>query len=189
MKATPSTLAQVYKVYKLVDTIKNLAFFVLIEEYIQNKPVDLFWKYDDILIRLIDTDIHTYIAPKNRDKFNYDEEIEKTKAILTVNPEANINEQDRKNVYNFLVAILNIKRELLQYGIKSRDYVEEFKNLGYDYRGKILRKVTSAELWGNPLQTSMIGQIESLMTYILEQVKMIKKMFSIAYEKDSINLS
>lgn len=77
----------------------------------------------------------------------------------------------------------------LPYLYQAKHNNDEYKNLGYDYRGKILRKVTSAELWGNPLQTSMMGQIESLMTYILEQVKMIKKWFSIAHDKDSLNVN
>jgi len=77
----------------------------------------------------------------------------------------------------------------LPYLYQAKHQNDELKNLGYNYRGKILQKTTSRELWGNPLQTAMIGQIEALLTYIIEQVKMIKKMFSIAYEKDSINLS
>ena len=66
---------------------------------------------------------------------------------------------------------------------------DEFKNLGYDYRGKILRKSVSAEMWANPLQSAMIGQIESMFTYTLEQVKMVKKWFSIAHDKDSLNVN
>ena len=66
---------------------------------------------------------------------------------------------------------------------------DEFKNLGYNYRGKILRKTTSPELWSNPLQTSMMGQIEAMMTFVLEQVKMIKKYFSIAHEKDDLSIN
>jgi len=77
----------------------------------------------------------------------------------------------------------------LPYLYTAKHQNDEFKNLGYDYRGKILRTTTSSELWGNPLQTSMIGQIESMMTYILEQVKMIKKWYSIAHEKDTLNIN
>jgi hypothetical protein len=77
----------------------------------------------------------------------------------------------------------------LPYFFAAKHNNDEFKNLGYDYRGKILRKTTSPELWGNPLQTSMMGQIESMMTYILEQAKMVKKWFSIAHDKDSINVN
>jgi len=75
------------------------------------------------------------------------------------------------------------------YFYQAKHQNDEFKNLGYDYRGKILRKTTSPELWSNPLQTAMMGQIEAMMTYVLEQVKMIKKWYSIAHDKDSLNIT
>lgn len=77
----------------------------------------------------------------------------------------------------------------LPYLYQAKHNNDEFKNLGYDYRGKILRASTSPELWGNPLQSPMMGQIESMFTYILEQVKMVKKWFSIAHDKDTININ
>jgi len=77
----------------------------------------------------------------------------------------------------------------LPYLYQAKHNNDEFKNLGYNYRGKILRRVTSHELWGNPLQTSMMGQIEVLLTYILEEVKMIKKWYSISYNKEDVNLN
>jgi hypothetical protein len=77
----------------------------------------------------------------------------------------------------------------LPYLYQAKHQNDELKNLGYNYRGKILQKTTSRELWGNPLQTAMIGQIESLIIYLIEQVKTIKKMFSISHEKDSISLN
>jgi len=83
----------------------------------------------------------------------------------------------------------NTYKVRLPYLYTAKHQNDEFKNLGYDYRGRILRKTTSSELWGNPLQTSMMGQIESLMTYILENTKMIKKWFSIAHDKDSLNVN
>ena len=83
----------------------------------------------------------------------------------------------------------NTYKVRLPYLYAAKHNNDEYKNLGYNYRGKILQKVTSQELWGNPLQTSMMGQIESMMTYILETTKMIKKWFSIAHDKDSLNIN
>jgi len=77
----------------------------------------------------------------------------------------------------------------LPYLHQAKHQNDDLKNLGYNYRGKILRKTTSAELWSNPLQTAMIGQIEALMTFILEQTKMIKKWYSIAHGKDDLNVT
>jgi hypothetical protein len=76
----------------------------------------------------------------------------------------------------------------LPYLYQAKHNNDEFKNLGYNYRGQILKRITSPELWSNPLQTPLIGQIESMMTYILEQAKMVKKWMSIAHDKDSLNV-
>jgi len=75
------------------------------------------------------------------------------------------------------------------YLYQAKHVNDQFLNLGYDYHGKILRRVTSSELWGNPMQTTMMGQIEVLLTYVIEETKMIKKWFSISIEKNSINLN
>jgi hypothetical protein len=83
----------------------------------------------------------------------------------------------------------NTNKVRLPYLYQAKHNNDSFKNLGFNYRGKIFKKVTSPELWGNPLQTSMIGQLESMLTYILEQAKMIKKWASIAIDKDSININ
>ena len=70
----------------------------------------------------------------------------------------------------------------------AKHFNDEFKHLGFNYRGQILRKTTSPELWANPLQVPLIAQIESLLVFLIEHTKMIKKSFSIAHEKDSINI-
>jgi hypothetical protein len=72
---------------------------------------------------------------------------------------------------------------------QARHLSDNYKNLGYDYRGKILRKMTSPELWANPIQYSFFQRIEAMIDFIIEQVKYIKKTFSIAHDKDSINLN
>ncbi|NJO87877.1 MAG: hypothetical protein HC831_02140 [Chloroflexia bacterium] len=69
-----------------------------------------------------------------------------------------------------------------------RSINDRFKHLGYNYRGQLYRKTTSPELWGNPLQLPFIGRLEGMMTMILESVKYIKKTFSIAHEKETLNL-
>jgi hypothetical protein len=82
----------------------------------------------------------------------------------------------------------NTAQVRLPYLYQAKHNNDEFLNLGFDYHGKILQKVTSAELWGNPLQTSMMGQIEVLLTFVIEQVKMIKKWMSIAHDRDTISI-
>lgn len=65
---------------------------------------------------------------------------------------------------------------------------DNFLNLGYSYSGKILQKMTSPELWANPRQKPLFAQLEAMLTFVLEQVKYIKKTFSIAHDKNSIGL-
>ncbi|HPI81664.1 MAG TPA: hypothetical protein PK122_00325 [Candidatus Paceibacterota bacterium] len=88
-----------------------------------------------------------------------------------------------------------IKRQNFFYKVRPGYYnqakhlSDEYKNLGYDYRGKILKKMTSPELWSNPIQYPFFSRIEAMINFLIEQVKYIKKTFSIAHSKDSINLN
>ena len=72
------------------------------------------------------------------------------------------------------------------YGIHFKDNI---KNLGADYRNKVFKKITSPELWSNPLQWSLYANLESLMVYIFDYAKMIKKTYSIAHNKNDININ
>jgi hypothetical protein len=66
----------------------------------------------------------------------------------------------------------------------QRDASSQPKNIGE----KILQKMTSPELWANPRQKPIFAQLEGMLEFILEQVKYIKKTFSIAHDKNSINI-
>jgi len=86
---------------------------------------------------------------------------------------------DRKKLYT-------IRSSYLSQAKHSNDY---FLNLGYDYRGNLLKNTTSPELWANPIQISLFGRLEGMLTYVLEQVKIIKKHMSIAHSKDDLNIN
>lgn len=73
------------------------------------------------------------------------------------------------------------------YGAKHKSDI--FKNLGFNYKGQILKKTTSPELRANPLQNILYDQIEELIHFIFDQAKMIKKSFSLAHEKNSVNIN
>ena len=66
---------------------------------------------------------------------------------------------------------------------------DEYKNLGFNYRGKILKTMTSSELWANPMQAPFYARIEALITFLLEQTKSVKKHFSIAHSKNGTNIN
>lgn len=61
-------------------------------------------------------------------------------------------------------------------------------NTGFDYKGQLLKKGTSPELWANPLQHPLYSTIEEMLYELIEQTKMIKKWFSIAHDKKSMNI-
>lgn len=75
------------------------------------------------------------------------------------------------------------------YLFQAKHINDVYKNLGFDYNGKILRKGTSPELWANPLQVPLIGTLESMLTAILENAKMVKKWYSIAHSKNSTKIN
>ena len=72
---------------------------------------------------------------------------------------------------------------------QAEHFNDKFLNLGYDYRGKLLQKTTSKQLWANPLQTSLFGRLEGMLTMVLEDVKSIKKTFSFAHDRDSTQIN
>ena len=72
---------------------------------------------------------------------------------------------------------------------EARHINDRYINLGYDYFGNILKNGSSPELWANPQQIGMYGKLEGMITYVLENTKMIKKWFSIAHDKNTTLLS
>lgn len=72
---------------------------------------------------------------------------------------------------------------------QAKHFNDKYKNLGYDYAGKLLKKTTSAEIWANPLLRPVYTRLEEMIYYILNQVKYIKKLYSIAHDKDSIKIN
>lgn len=88
-----------------------------------------------------------------------------------------------------------VSRERLFYKVRPDYYnqakhlEDNYKNLGYDYRGQIFKKMTSPELRANPIQIPFYAKMEAMINFIIEQVKYIKKSFSIAHDKESININ
>jgi len=132
MRVNPVRIAVVYNLYKIVDTEKNMSFFAIIEQNIEDKPVEKFIRFGNIIDTILPNNmpiIDFFIMM--RKKFNYDNLTKLAEAILTENPEANISEIERKEAYEYLIGLFEIKKELLSYDIKSNDY-SNIKNLGYD---------------------------------------------------------
>jgi len=75
------------------------------------------------------------------------------------------------------------------YLTQAKHLNDNFTNLGYNYVGNMLANGTSPELWANPQQISLYGKLEGMITYVLEEAKMIKKWFSIAHDKKDTKIS
>ena len=89
--------------------------------------------------------------------------------------ELNVDDQEKRQLHKIRPS----------YMTQAKHLNDNFINLGYDYTGKLLRNGTSPELWANPQQITLYGRLETLITYILESSKMIKKWFSIAHDKNT----
>lgn len=75
------------------------------------------------------------------------------------------------------------------YLFPAKHFNDVILNMGFDYRGKLLAKGTSPELWANPLQNTMYGTIEGMLNQLIEETKIVKKWFSIAHDKNSLNIN
>jgi len=130
-RAKPKSLVDIYSIYKLIDSEKNLAVYALIEDNIINKPIDEFKKYIKIINELSASENDDFVGLMILlKKKKYDEFIESSKQILTNKPEANIVQADREKAYKFIQDLFEIKKELDELAIKSNDY-SNVENLGY----------------------------------------------------------
>jgi len=75
------------------------------------------------------------------------------------------------------------------YLYQAKHHSDVFLNLGYKYRGNILKNGTSPELYANPLQVGMLSTIEGFLNFLVEQAKYVKKWFSIAHDKNTTNIN
>jgi len=75
------------------------------------------------------------------------------------------------------------------YFFDAKHFNDVFLNLGFNYSGQLLKKGTSPELWANPLQEPLYTTLEGMLNFLIEHTKVIKKWFSIAHDKNSMNIS
>jgi hypothetical protein len=85
--------------------------------------------------------------------------------------------------------------ENFRYTVRSSYYYQathindNFKNLGYNYAGNVLKNSTSDELWSNPMQVPLYKWLEALIVTWFNQTKIIKKLYSIAHHKNTNNIN
>ena len=70
--------------------------------------------------------------------------------------------------------------------IKTAESVwDDYRNLGYKYKGRILRHSVSGLFYVDPRKTRILDKLEELLYTMIEDVKMIKKFRNFAIDKDS----
>ena len=133
MRGHPKYIVNIHNLYKVVDTDKNEAFFVIMQDNIKDKPVEKIRRNIEVMNQIEPQGMNyedIMVTIKRPSRFNYDEMVEFASHILTDNPEAGFSESERQASYEFFIGILNIRKELLDFGIKSTDYIT-IDNLGY----------------------------------------------------------
>ncbi|MGL5691967.1 MAG: hypothetical protein ACRDD8_14255 [Bacteroidales bacterium] len=75
------------------------------------------------------------------------------------------------------------------YNYNKHHVHDKFLNLGYKYKGNLYKNTVSPEMWGNEKTSAMIHSLENLILFLIEQVKSIKKNFSVAHDKNTSNIN
>lgn len=133
LRGNPEHIAKIYNLYKVHDTETDKSYFAILQENINYKPIEKFKKIQNDITE-INPDGMSYIdimfLIKKPKRFNYEQMLDFAKKILTENPEANVNKKERQDAYKFLIEMIEIRKELLDFQIKSVDYIEN-ANIGY----------------------------------------------------------
>lgn len=61
---------------------------------------------------------------------------------------------------------------------------EKINNLGYDYKGKILRRTVSPYLYSDPERATILDQFENWLYFLVEKVKDIKTFYNYTVPKN-----
>jgi len=152
--AKPRTLAEIDNVWKVISKSENEFYYVILMEFIENKPRELFDRYADIFHAIADAsdrvivknnadgesvrrvlDIFNSEKYLMRKNFNYDDYVKDLEFLLTAAPELDIVPEDRKATYDFAVGLANIKRDLMAMGLNRNNDFTNFANLGYGNDG------------------------------------------------------
>jgi hypothetical protein len=61
---------------------------------------------------------------------------------------------------------------------------EKINNLGYDYKGKILKKTVSSYIFSDPTRAEILQKFEDWIYFLVEKVKTIKTFYNYTVSKD-----
>ena len=139
----PKTIVPIHNVWKVIDTEENKAFYVLLMDFVSEKPAKLFHHYFDIFNEHAeDLSIIDGLDPKKgygsqflkmhkRGGFEYNKYIDFIKKIIFADVDTGYSEQDKKATFDFFKGIGDIKQDLLNIGVEKGDDYLTAENLGY----------------------------------------------------------
>jgi hypothetical protein len=132
MKSNPKHLAKTSNVYKIYDSQKDLSYFALLQENVPNKPVDNFRRFNKIFNIISPNDIsyNDFVDLIRSRQPNFEQLNQIVNLILTYNQTVNVSENTRKEVHDFFLQLVEIRKELVNLGVKSVDFINP-ENLGY----------------------------------------------------------
>jgi hypothetical protein len=61
---------------------------------------------------------------------------------------------------------------------------EKINNIGFNYKGKILRKTISPYIYADPERASIIDKFENWLYFLVEKVKVIKTFYNYTVPPD-----
>jgi hypothetical protein len=61
---------------------------------------------------------------------------------------------------------------------------DKINNLGFDYKGKILRKTLSSYLFADPTRAAILDEFEKWLYFLVEKVKLIKTYYNYTVPKN-----
>ena len=124
----PKHISKIYSFYKIIDTVKQLAFFAILQENVQDKPTAEFHENMNNINKIKPMEMDFVDILMKMRKAQPQEMVEIAKHIMTDTSEAN--NEGREAAYDYLIDLISIQEELYKFGIKSDDYGNP-NNLGY----------------------------------------------------------
>lgn len=71
------------------------------------------------------------------------------------------------------------------YNYTAKHANDVYSNLGYDYRENIFKNTLSKQLFANDKSAKILNEIQKLVFFLIEEVKVLKTRFVFALDKDS----
>lgn len=66
---------------------------------------------------------------------------------------------------------------------------DNYKNLGFNYHGRILEKSVSKVIFGNKRNKKLLKFVDNMLDFLVDSVKQIRLQYMIAHDKNDINLN